>query len=169
MALAIIFESVGAGEWLVLLAVLLVVVGPKRLPSTARKFGQYYSKFRRAAEGFKRQLLEMDTEITNAVREAENEVEQAAKDVDPDLAPPDPSEYGGFDENYADYGGYDTNGSGSTDSSAESKPSEKPAAAEVKPADEVKRAESETAKAGNGIKITVSPAPRSADSKKAKS
>ena len=78
MALAIIFDSVGVGEWFVLLAVILIVVGPKRLPSTARKFGQYYSKFRRAADSFKRQLLEMDTEINNAVAEAEKAAEEAA-------------------------------------------------------------------------------------------
>ena len=141
MTLAIIFESVGAGEWLVLLAVLLVVVGPSRLPSTARKFGQYYAKFRRAAEGFKRQLLEMDTEINNAVREAEQQVEDAAKEVDPDLAPPDPSEYGGY-EDYADYGGYDP--AGEPEKSAEP---EKPAEPEPEK------------KPSNGIKITVSPAP----------
>ena len=81
MTFAIVFDSVGAGEWLVLLAVLLIVMGPKRLPSTARKFGQYYSKFRRAAEGFKRQLLEMDTEINNAVTEAENAAEKEMQDV----------------------------------------------------------------------------------------
>jgi len=60
MLFAFLFDSVGFGEWLVLLAVVLVVVGPKNLPSTARKIGQYYSKLRRAAESFKRQILEMD-------------------------------------------------------------------------------------------------------------
>ena len=74
---AIIFESVGAGEWLVLLAVVLVVVGPKRLPETARKVGNYYSKFRRAAESFKRQLMEMDTEINKTIDEAQQEAEKA--------------------------------------------------------------------------------------------
>ena len=71
--LAIIFDSVGAGEWLVLLAVLLVVVGPKNLPSTARKIGAYYSKFRRAAESFKRQLMDMDLEMERELRKAEEE------------------------------------------------------------------------------------------------
>ena len=73
MTLAIIFDSVGAGEWLVLLAVLLVVMGPKRLPSTARKIGAYYSKFRRAAESFKRQLMDMDLEMERELRKAEEE------------------------------------------------------------------------------------------------
>ena len=79
MTLAILFDSVGAGEWLVLLAVLLVVMGPKRLPSTARKIGAYYSKFRRAAESFKRQLLDMDLEMERELRKAQEEVEAAAK------------------------------------------------------------------------------------------
>lgn len=72
---AFIFDSVGFGEWFVLLAVVLVVVGPKKLPSTARTLGNYYAKFRRAAESFKRQIMDMETEIT---REA-NAVEDAFK------------------------------------------------------------------------------------------
>lgn len=77
MTLAVIFDSIGFGEWFVLLAVVLIVVGPKRLPSAARTFGQYYSKFRRAAENFKRQLLDMDTEFTKAVQEVEKQPEDA--------------------------------------------------------------------------------------------
>ena len=84
MALAIIFDSVGAGEWLVLLAVLLVVMGPKRLPSTARKIGTYYAKFRRAADSFKRQLMDMDLEMERELQKAEQEfkvTEQEMKSV----------------------------------------------------------------------------------------
>ena len=81
MAFAIIFDSVGVGEWFVLLAVVLIVVGPKRLPSAARKFGMYYSRFRRAAEGFRRQLLDMDTEFTSAVREVKSELDGAVNDI----------------------------------------------------------------------------------------
>ena len=77
MAFAIIFDSVGAGEWLVLLAVLLVVMGPKRLPSTARTIGSYYSKFRRAAESFKRQLMDMDYEMEREIEKARREAEAA--------------------------------------------------------------------------------------------
>ena len=81
MTLAILFDSVGAGEWLVLLAVLLVVIGPKNLPSTARKIGAYYSKFRRAAESFKRQLMDMDLEMEREFRKAEEEVKAQVDDV----------------------------------------------------------------------------------------
>ena len=79
MAFALIFDSVGFGEWVVLLAVLLVVMGPKRLPSTLRTFGQYYAKFRRAAESFKRQLMDMDAELQREASKIEQEVEAAAK------------------------------------------------------------------------------------------
>ena len=99
MAFAIVFDGVGAGEWLVLLAVLLVVMGPKRLPSVIRSFGNHYAKFRRAAESFKRQIMEMDTEFERAVDSAAREAEEAAKipDVadDPAVDPaygPDDSE-----------------------------------------------------------------------------
>ncbi len=77
MTLAFLFNDVGAGEWVVLLAVILVVVGPKRLPEVARKFGQYYAKFRRAAENFKRQLLDMDSEFSRAVKEVEKVAQEA--------------------------------------------------------------------------------------------
>ena len=54
--------SVGAGEWVVLFVVVLIVVGPKRLPAVARKVGRTMEMFRRAADEFKDQLLNMDQE-----------------------------------------------------------------------------------------------------------
>lgn len=63
MLLALIFDSASVGEWFVLLAVSLLVMGPKRLPSVMRKMGNYYAKFRRMAEGFKRQIMEMEDEV----------------------------------------------------------------------------------------------------------
>lgn len=83
MLLAFLFDSVGFGEWFVLLAVALVVVGPKNLPSAARKLGKLYAKFRRAADAFRRQIMDMDYEIERAARRAMNEVESAT--------PPPPS------------------------------------------------------------------------------
>lgn len=66
---AFVFESVGSGEWLVLLAVILIVVGPRNLPSAARKMGQVMSKLRRAADEFKRQLMTMDEEMKKTADE----------------------------------------------------------------------------------------------------
>jgi len=87
---AFIFDSVGAGEWVVLLAVLLVVMGPKRLPETARKIGSYYSKFRRAADSFKRQLMDMDSEFSRAVDNASRDFADAARPPD-EPSPASPS------------------------------------------------------------------------------
>lgn len=81
MTLAIIFDSVGAGEWLVLLAVLLVVIGPERLPATARKLASHYAKFRRAAESFKRQLMDMDLEMEREFRKAADEVKKVEAEM----------------------------------------------------------------------------------------
>ena len=83
---AFIFDSVGAGEWVVLLAVLLIVMGPKRLPSTLRTFGSYYTKFRSAAESLNRQLWEMDSEIQREVSKFEREVEEAAPPAEREVA-----------------------------------------------------------------------------------
>ncbi len=87
--LALLLESAGFGEWFMLLAVVLIVVGPQKLPSAARKIGSYYAKFRRAAESFKRQILDMETEITRTVESAEQEVNEAFK-VEGDEASADP-------------------------------------------------------------------------------
>lgn len=113
--LAIIFDSVGAGEWLVLLAVLLVVMGPKRLPSTARKIGSYYSKFRRAADSFKRQLMDMDLEMEREFNKAESEVADAVKipDITDPSASSDVPDESGFDPEHGyDETGYDNYGAG---------------------------------------------------------
>lgn len=70
---AFVLDSVGGGEWLVLLAVILIVVGPKNLPSAARKMGQVMSKLRRAADEFKRQLMTMDDEMKRTADELKRE------------------------------------------------------------------------------------------------
>ena len=72
-----------------LLAVLLVVMGPQRLPSTARKIGSYYAKFRRAAESFKRQLMDMDLEMEREIAKAEREAEATVSDI-PDITKDEP-------------------------------------------------------------------------------
>jgi TatA/E family protein of Tat protein translocase len=61
--LAFLFESVSGGEWIVLLAVILIVMGPERLPEMARKLGRWTETFRRAADEFKRQIMTMDQEV----------------------------------------------------------------------------------------------------------
>ena len=60
--LAFLMESVSMGEWVVLLAVIMIVMGPKSLPDMARKLGRWTETFRRAAEEFKRQIMSIDQE-----------------------------------------------------------------------------------------------------------
>jgi len=83
MAFAFVFESVGSGEWLVLLAVVLIVVGPKNLPAAARKVGSILSQLRRAADEFKRQLMTMDQEVRTAVDEVKKEYVDLPNDDSP--------------------------------------------------------------------------------------
>ena len=64
------FDSVGPSEVLVLLAIILIVVGPKNLPSAARKLGAFMASLRRAADEFKRQLMSMDQEVRSTVNDA---------------------------------------------------------------------------------------------------
>lgn len=73
--MAFLGGSIGAGEWLMLFVVVLVVVGPKRLPEVARKFGKTMEMFRRAADEFKEQLLSMDKEVKDTVGDATGDVD----------------------------------------------------------------------------------------------
>jgi len=80
MYFAFIFDSVGGTEWFVLLGVILIVVGPKNLPSAARKLGAVMTKLRRAADEFKRQLLSMDEEFKKGVESAVNDYVETPQD-----------------------------------------------------------------------------------------
>ena len=94
---AFVFDSVCGGEWLVLLAVILIIVGPKNLPSAARKVGEVMSKLRRAADEFKRQLRTMDDEM----RKTADEIKKEYIDIPEDGSGRDITEIaGGSDEPY---------------------------------------------------------------------
>ena len=120
MGFAFIFESVGGTEWFVLLGVVLIVVGPKNLPSAARKLGQMMTNLRRAADEFKRQLMSMDQEVRkevdNAIADNSSSTSSAAEATSDSTATdeggnpyPEGSPYPGhedfYDEtSYDDYG-----------------------------------------------------------------
>ena len=63
-SVAFLTGSVGSGEWIVLFVVILIVVGPRRMPDVARKLGRMMEMFRRAADEFKDQLMTMDQETS---------------------------------------------------------------------------------------------------------
>ena len=60
MHLSLGFDSAGFGEWLLFMAVVLIIVGPKRLPAAARKLGKIMSDIRRSAEAFKNEVMRLD-------------------------------------------------------------------------------------------------------------
>ncbi|MBN2798706.1 MAG: hypothetical protein JXX28_06105 [Deltaproteobacteria bacterium] len=66
--------SLGFGEILVLTLLLLVVVGPERLPGVLRTAGRLYGRARRIAEEFHRAMvLEADRQDRVAARRGREE------------------------------------------------------------------------------------------------
>ena len=105
---AFVFDSVGGGEWLVLLAVILIIVGPKNLPSATRKMGQMMSKLRRAADEFKRQLMTMDEEMKKTADEIQRDYIDIPEDSAGDRALSETGESdGSADEPVEEYEGHD--------------------------------------------------------------
>jgi Tat protein translocase TatB subunit len=81
--------NVGAGELLVILLVALIVLGPEKLPETARKIGNVMGEVRRMSAGFQEEVRSaMDTP---------NQAVQAmaapppATDADDEIRPIDPT------------------------------------------------------------------------------
>ena len=135
---AFVFDSVSGGEWLVLLAVILIIVGPKNLPSAARKVGEIMSKLRRAADEFKRQLMTMDEEIKKTADEIKKEYidipedsseHDASSDEPYGYNPDDPDYTGDYPDGYPeeDYYGMDDSGAVMDDSSDTPENSSSPA------------------------------------------
>lgn len=91
-SVAFLTGSVGTGEWIVLFVVVLIVVGPKRLPEIARKIGRTMEMFRRAADEFKEQLMSIDQEPRNPSAPAPDDY------TDPYAETPD---YPGYEEHVA--------------------------------------------------------------------
>ena len=118
---AFVFDSVSGGEWLVLLAVILIIVGPKNLPSAARKVGEIMSKLRRAADEFKRQLMTMDEEMRKTADDIKKEYIDIPEDTaEHDAASDEPYDYGSDYPGYPeeDYYGMDDSGEAMDDSGA---------------------------------------------------
>lgn len=151
MTFAFIFESVGGTEWLLLLGVVLIVVGPKNLPAAARKMGQIMSTLRRAADEFKRQVMSMDQEVTKVVNDATSDATSSTTDSSSSATGTDASAdvengedlygddnpYPGYDEyydetQYQDGSTPDSDGGEGDRAVAEAGPGDAPASQEAK-------------------------------------
>jgi TatA/E family protein of Tat protein translocase len=53
--------DIGLSELLIILAVALIVLGPKKLPEVARSLGRGLAQFRRASEDLRRSILVEDS------------------------------------------------------------------------------------------------------------
>jgi Tat protein translocase TatB subunit len=164
---AFVFDSVSGGEWLVLLAVILIIVGPKNLPSAARKVGEIMSKLRRAADEFKRQLMTMDEEMKKTADEIKKEyidipedsADRAITDISDgsdepydDYDPENPDYPGHYSDGYEeDYYGMDDSGPSMEESSGEDSASE---SGSESSADNVASAGSEAASSPSTIETT---------------
>jgi sec-independent protein translocase protein TatB len=56
--------NVGAGELLVILLIALIVLGPDKLPETARKIGNVMAELRRMSSGFQDEMRSAMDEVT---------------------------------------------------------------------------------------------------------
>lgn len=78
MPLALLLDSVGPGEWLLLFLVALVVYGPRRLPGLARSLGRWIARINQAAEQLREQVSTADQEEDDDGRESAPPTDTAA-------------------------------------------------------------------------------------------
>jgi len=63
---AFLAGSVGTGEVLILFVLVLVLFGPRRLPSLAREIGSFLAKLQRTAQDFRDQIMNLDSNPSGA-------------------------------------------------------------------------------------------------------
>ena len=52
------FGKIGAGEIILILAIVLIVFGPAKLPALAKSIGQAFNEFRKSAKGIAKEFDE---------------------------------------------------------------------------------------------------------------
>lgn len=97
--------GIGMPEMILILAIALVVIGPKNLPALAKSLGRAFGEFKRATAEFK-QSIEINTELGD-VKKAFDEMNKSVKETVDDTA--------GFADEVKDVSGYPGDGTGETD------------------------------------------------------
>ena len=78
--------GIGMPEMLVILALALIIIGPKKLPDLAKSLGRAMREFKRATNEFK-ETIQLDSELSE-VKETFNDISDGVKDaVDLNLKP----------------------------------------------------------------------------------
>lgn len=85
---ALLLDSVGIGEWLVLVVVVLLVYGPDRLPGIARKIGRVLAECRRAASLFLAQLGDLERDASETPETPLPDAAADASGTDDSQSPP---------------------------------------------------------------------------------
>ena len=67
------FGAPGPSEWVLILVIVLVLFGAKKLPELARSLGQSMNEFRKAREDFDKELHAAGNEIKGSVQPAPNQ------------------------------------------------------------------------------------------------
>lgn len=86
--------GIGMPEMLLILAIALIVIGPKKLPDLAKSLGRAFAEFKRATSELK-ESLEIDSElkdIRTTFDGMSNEIKHAM-DVEHDIESRDPKTY----------------------------------------------------------------------------
>ena len=64
--------KIGAGEIILILAIVLIVFGPTKLPALAKSIGQAFSEFRKSAKGIAKEFDEDLKEEASEEKSEEN-------------------------------------------------------------------------------------------------
>lgn len=88
--MTLLFFDFGTGEILLIMLVLFVVLGPKKLPEVARAVGKTINEMKRASAGFKNEInkeierIERDTTIKDVNLDTDQSVQADPKALDLD-------------------------------------------------------------------------------------
>lgn len=76
--------GLGMPEILLILAIALIVIGPKKLPDLAKTLGRAMGEFKRSAQDFKRSIdVETTVKDMNDIAGPETDLKEIFKDADP--------------------------------------------------------------------------------------
>ncbi len=83
--------GIGMPELLLILAIALIVLGPKKLPEIAKALGKGISQFRRATDELKEEFREVEEEIEEASSQATSDDETSSEKKEETPSSPTPT------------------------------------------------------------------------------
>lgn len=84
--------GIGIPEFIVILVIALIFVGPERLPEVAKIFSRIFADFRKATEDVSEELRNARQMLEEEVRQAEREIQEEQSSQSTILPPRDQSE-----------------------------------------------------------------------------